>query len=72
MIHETLQKTQAAHEITITGRRRAMVPFGLRLPKEDAAILTRTARRNRCKGADLLRTAWLEYIEAHGLREALA
>lgn len=57
-------------KLKITGRKRAMVPFGLRLPKEDATILTRTARRNRCKGADLLRTAWTEYIEAHGLREA--
>ena len=59
-------------KLKITGRKRAMVPFGLRLPKEDATILTRTARLNRCKGADLLRTAWTEYIEAHGLREEQA
>ena len=69
MIHEHLKETQAAHGITITGRREAMVPFGLRLPRRDAKVLLATARKHKCKGADLLRTAWQEYRITHQLGE---
>lgn len=48
-------------------RKEAMEPFGLRLPPADARILKRTARMHRCKGADLLRTAWQEYVITHNL-----
>lgn len=48
-------------------RKEAMEPFGLRLPPADARILKRTARTHRCKGADLLRTAWQEYVTSHNL-----
>lgn len=53
--------------LTITGRKEAMIPFGLRLPSDHAKVLTTTARRNRCRGADLLRTAWQEYMINHHL-----
>ena len=53
--------------LNITGRKEAMVPFGLRLPSDHAMVLTLTARRNRCRGADLLRTAWQEYMINHHL-----
>lgn len=54
-------------QLNLTGRKEAMEPFGLRLPKADAIILRRTARRERCRGADLLRTAWSEYVTNHNL-----
>jgi hypothetical protein len=46
-----------------------MVPFGLRIPVEQAKILHKAARERRCNGADLLRTAWDEYIVNHGLKD---
>lgn len=56
-------------ELKITGRKESMTPFGLRIPAKHAKILNREARRHRCKGADLLRTAWQEYIITHNLKE---
>jgi hypothetical protein len=52
----------------LTGIRPAMVPFGLRIPVEQAKILHKAARERRCNGADLLRTAWDEYIVNHNLK----
>ena len=50
-------------------RKEPMVPFGLRLPKNDAKVLLATAKMNKCRGADLLRTAWQEYRINHRLGE---
>lgn len=50
-------------------RKEPMVPFGLRLPRRDAKVLLATARKHKCKGADLLRTAWQEYRITHQLGE---
>lgn len=56
-------------KLQITGRKEPMVPFGLRLPKKDAKVLIATAKTNKCRGADLLRTAWQEYRINHRLGE---
>jgi hypothetical protein len=53
---------------TITGERRAMVPHGLRIDEDEAAILTKSAKRFKTTNAALLRTAWSEYIVNHNLR----
>lgn len=63
-----MQNTKATSNIEVTGRRPAMVPYGLRIPEDEAEILRKTANRLKCKGADLLRTAWSEYIINHNLK----
>ena len=45
--------------------------FGFRIPKPEANILRRTAKKYRCKCADLLRTAWSEFIANHAIEEAV-
>lgn len=52
----------------LSGIRRAMEPFGIRIPADEADILRKTAKKSKCKCADLVRTAWNEYIINHNLK----
>ena len=49
----------------VTGRREAMEPFGTRIPPGEAATLRKAAKKYGCNCADLLRTAWSEWIANH-------
>jgi hypothetical protein len=63
-----MNNTKAKSTPTITGERRAMVPHGLRIDEDEAAILAKAAKRFNTTNAALLRTAWTEYIDNHNLR----
>jgi hypothetical protein len=63
-----MRNTKVETTPAITGERRAMVPHGLRIDEDEAAILTKSARRFKTTNAALLRTAWSEYIVNHNLR----
>lgn len=54
---------------TLTGIRPAMEPFGIRIPQDEAHILRLSAKKMKCGCADLVRTAWNEYITNHQLAE---
>ena len=56
----------------LPGRRFAMEPFNSRIPPDKAEILRKAAKKFRCKCADLLRSAWLEYIDNHDLENEIA
>lgn len=58
--------------LKITGVRRPMVPFTSRIPEDEAEIAIALAKLFGCYAADLIRTAWTEYIANHNCREVLA
>lgn len=60
-------KNTKSTNLEISGRKEPTTSFSVRVPRGSASILRRTARQNRCTGADLLRTAWSEYIANHKL-----
>lgn len=56
-------------EKMLTGIRPAMEAFGIRFPQDEAHILRQSAKKMKCGCADLVRTAWNEYITNHKLTE---
>lgn len=58
--------------LKITGKRPAMIPFTSRIPEDEAEIAIALAKLYGCYAADLIRTAWTEYIANHNCREVLA
>lgn len=59
--------TEVINAIEITGRKEAMEPFGIRLPKIDAQAVRRVARANRCTAADVIRTFVRDGVVKHNL-----
>lgn len=64
--------TDSTRRANITGIRRPMVPFTSRIPEDEAEIAIALAKLYGCHAADLIRTAWTEYIANHNCREVLA
>lgn len=58
--------------LKITGIRPAMVAFTSRIPEDEAEIAIALAKLHGCYAADLIRTAWTEYINNHNCREVVA
>ena len=56
----------------ITGRKVSMIPWGVRIPEEEANLLRDYAKHLKVTGADLLRTAWHEYAANHAVCEQMA
>lgn len=64
-----MKNNKSTTKSALTGIRPAMEAFGIRIPQDEAHILRQSAKKMKCGCADLVRTAWNEYITNHQLTE---